>query len=414
MLGDSSSVFIGLRYTLARKRSRSVTFMSRIAMVGIVLGVALLILVLSVMNGFDKELRERILAIMPQVTLYQQANDNQTTWQSLRQQILQHDDIAAAAPFVELQGMVNVGKATQPLLLYGIEPSLEKTVSIVHRFLDQDDCHMLSDYSNDIILGKSLAEKLHLNAGDKLNLIIPRLDGQSQRAAIRRVTLLTTFNSGTEIDHSLAFMNLSFAQELLSSPGAVSGLHIKVHDLFHAPRVASELRSQLPFYYYPRDWTQTHGNIYYAIQMSKRLVSLLLFLIVAIAAFNVVSTLMMVVIDNQSDIAVLRTLGTSRRQIMAIFMVQGVVITVMGLFIGVCLGLLLSITIGDVIAFIESIFAIDFLQSDIYPVSYVPADIHWQDTITVVLITLAMSLTATLYPAWRATKVEPAQVLRYD
>lgn len=424
----SVSVLLGLRYTIARQRSRSVAFISRITMAGIVLGVSLLITVLSVMNGFDKELRERILQIMPQVTLYQTGGLQQ--WPALRQQLLNDDRIVGVSPFVELQGMVNVGKQTEPALIYGIHAELESTTSIIHDFLQPETRTALAASSDAIVLGKGLAERLQVTTGRRVSLIIPRMDGEAQSPAIRRLEVIDILNTGTEIDDALALMDLSSAASLSSvlvsssvssslseSDGsglAVSGLHIRLQDLFAAAGVAGHLQMQLPYGFYTTNWTRTHGNIYYAIQMSKKLVSLLLFLIIAIAAFNVVSTLVMVVLDKQSDIAILRTLGASNRQIIGLFMVQGTVISVIGTAVGTLLGVGLAVFIQDIVLFIERTWTIQFLKSDIYPISYLPSQLLVSDVLLVILVSVLMSFLATLYPAWRAAKVLPAEALRYD
>jgi lipoprotein-releasing system permease protein len=409
---DSVSTLLGLRYTLGRQRSRSVAFISRIAMVGIILGVSLLIVVLSVMNGFDKELRERILRIMPQVTVYHA--QGLSDWSSLRQQLLNHEKITAVSPFVELQGMINVAKKTEPLLIYGVDPELELSTSILHQFLPPKTLPTLAQDQRLIVLGRGLAENIDVKKGDTVSIIIPRAEGKSQAAVVRRLQVLALLDTGTEVDTSLAIMGIEAAAALSVFPASVSGLHIKVDDLFLAASVAQDLQAQLPYGFYTTDWTRTHGNIYYAIQMSKNLVSLLLLLIIAIAAFNVVSTLVMAVIDKQSDIAILKTLGASKRQIVAVFMIQGTVISIIGTLLGVLLGVLLAIFITDIVQLIELVFGVHFLKGDIYPVSYLPSNLRWLDVLLVVLVSLAMSFIATLYPAWRAASIQPAETLRYD
>lgn len=428
----SISLLVGLRYTLARQRSRSVAFISRVAMLGIVLGVSLLIVVLSVMNGFDKELRERILRIMPQVTLYH--SQGVEDWSSTRQQLLANDQITEASPFVELQGMANKGKNTEPLLIYGVHPELETTTSIIHTFLQPDTLSRLAgegdtfaegvvaekaeaerkEAGKSVVLGYNLAESLGVTLGDTISVIIPRAEGQQERVAVSRLQVIDILKTGTEVDRSLAIMGLKAAARLSVHPSRVSGLHIATNDLFSAPYIAQNLQSQLPYGFYTTDWTRTHGNIYYAIQMSKNLVSLLLMLIIAIAAFNVVSTLVMVVIDKQSDIAILKTMGASRQQVLGVFMVQGMIISVIGTIIGVVLGVILAVSVQDLVVLIERLFNVHFLKSDIYPVSYLPSDLLLSDVLLVVLVSIVMSVLATLYPAWRAARVAPAEALRYD
>lgn len=438
VLSNSVSLLLGLRYTIARQRSRSVAFISRVTMMGIVLGVSLLIVVLSVMNGFDKELRERILQIMPQVTLYQ--TGGMQDWSSLREQLLSNEQIIGVSPFVELQAMVNVGKNTEPTLIYGIDHQLESTTSIIHQFLQPETRLTLTNNKDAIVLGRGLADTLGVNIGSKVSIIVPRAEGQSVPPAIRRLQVIDVLNTGTEIDAALALMDIRVAaslsvygESIYEEPTygkpisadeksnntdnwslIVSGVHLKLDDLFAAASLANNLQAQLPYGFYTTNWTRTHGNIYYAIQMSKKLVSLLLLLIIAIAAFNVVSTLVMVVLDKQSDIAILRTLGASNRQVIAVFMVQGTVISVIGTAIGVCVGVVLAWFVQDIVVFIEALLSVQFLKSDIYPISYLPAQLLWFDVLLVMAVSLSMSFLATLYPAWRATKVLPAEALRYD
>ncbi|MGH1484969.1 MAG: lipoprotein-releasing ABC transporter permease subunit [Cellvibrionaceae bacterium] len=411
------SLFIGLRYTLTRRRSRSVSFISAIAMTGIVLGVALLITVLSVMNGFDKELKERILNIMPQVTLYYPSTNNSSKlndWKALRQTVLESERVLAATPFVELQVMLHQGRNTQPALVYGMDAEYETTVSSINDYLGSDTLKTLNNSAQVIALGSGLAKKLNVNLNDAITVIVPRAENTQQPPAIQRLTVVDIFTTGTELDHSLALLGLNKAASLNNGSTEVSGLHIKVDDLFAAAQVASMLRAELPIGFYTSDWTRTHGNIYYAIRMSKSLVSLLLLLIIAIAAFNVVSTLVMVVVDKQKDIAVLRTLGISNGQVTAIFIVQGAVIGVIGTIIGALLGILLALSVENMVASLESFLGIKFLESDIYPVSFLPSSLQFNDIVLVCFVSLMMSLLATIYPARKAASLQPADALRYD
>ena len=404
--------FIGLRYILARKRSHSVSFIAGIAMAGLILGVALLIVVLSVMNGFDKELRERILKIVPQISLYHSQGISQ--WQQLQPELIAHSKVVAAAPFVELQGIISAGKKAEPALIYGVTATHEGDVSIIQRYLTEGTLAALNARPNTLSMGKGLAEKLGLAVGDSVTLVVPKSGQQRRAPSIAMVDIIDIFTTQTELDQSLVLMGLAPAAGLTDDPTTITGMRIKVEDLFSAPLVADELRQSLPYGFYTSNWTRTHGNIYHAVQLSKKLVGLLLVLIIAIAAFNVVSTLVMVVVDKQSAVAILRTLGMTSREIMIIFIVQGAVIGVVGTVLGTVLGLGLSLGVQGFVDVIESLFGVTFLKADIYPISYLPSQIVYSDVMMVAGVGLLMSLLATIYPAWKAASIKPAQALRYE
>jgi len=408
-----TSVFIGLRYLLQRKRSRSVSFISAIAMTGIVLGVGLLITVLSVMNGFDRELRERILNIIPQVTVVNRSGIED--WEIEREALLKVPDVLGVAPFIEVQTLINVGRATKPALVYGMDSELESTVSRITQFLSANTLSVLDSSDNAIVLGEKLAQTLNISVGDTLTIIAPRGSSSSGRApAILRAELIDTLATGTELDHSFGLMGLISAAPLSTQLSGISGFHIKVDSLFSASTVAARLDNRLSLDYRVSDWTQTHGNIYLAIQMSKSLVGLLLFLIIAIAAFNVVSTMVMVVVDKQTDIAILQTMGLSTQQVMRVFIVQGVIIGVFGTLGGVLLGLLLANFVDEGVSLLERLLDIRFLQSDIYPVDFLPSAVQTNDVVAVAAISLIMCFISTLYPAWKASTINPGMVLRHD
>ena len=405
-------LFIGLRYTRSRRSSQLVSFISAISIVGLSLGVGLLIVVLSVMNGFEKELRERILGIVPQAALYHRAGLED--WQDLQRQLLLDPSVKGAAPFVQLQGMISFRAEAAPVSIYGIEPHFEAQISVVENYLPAGALQLLSQNAAGLILGKGVADKLGLEKGKRVTLIVPQPRLKNRPPAFIQLDLLAILSSGTELDNSLALINLQTASELSPFPGRVAGLRLQFDNLFEAPGKINQIVGSLPFGYYGSDWTRTHGNLYHAIQISKSLVGLLLLLIIAIAAFNVVSTLVMVVVDKQGDIAILRTLGAGSRDIMTIFMVQGSLIGVIGTGFGLIVGLSLSLCVQDLVAWLEHILHIQFLKSDVYPISYLPADIRASDVAVVAITALVMSFLATLYPAWRASQINPAQALRYE
>lgn len=428
------SLFVGLRYAGARRRAQLVSFISGISILGLMVGVGLLLTVLSVMNGFEKELKDRILGIMPHGAIYHRYGVDD--WLSLQQRLESNPSIKAAAPFVELQAMLSVGRKVKPAGLYGIDISAESEVSVIAEFVGESVFSQLGNDNNSsqplaesqiyednhddshqipgIVLGKGLAESLSVAEGDRITVLVPNGQGRRALPKYKSLKLVGVIDSGTELDYSLALIDLDTASALSDFPGRVSGLRVKTLDLFDAPSIIHDQVRSMEYGYYGSDWTRTHGNLFHAVQMSKNLVGLLLFLIVAIAAFNVVSTLVMVVVDKQSDIAILKTLGASRSDIMAIFMVQGCVIGALGTALGVLFGLIGSLFAQDGVALVERLFQIDFLNAEIYPVSYLPSQIQWPDFVLVSVVSLLMSLVATVYPAWRASRIEPADALRYE
>ncbi len=406
------SWLVGRRYTLSWQHSHLLAFISRISVASLIVGVALLILVMSIMNGFDKELRERILQILPQATIYSHRGIENPDL--IISQLKTHPEFVAAAPFVKLEGLLSHGAKVAPVGLFGIDPKLEPTTSTLENFLQENKLPALTELSQGIILGAELARTLTAGIGDTLTLILPRSGSNRGQSKISRLTIIDILNSGTEIDNKLALMNITAASALYDYPGRVSGIRVQVHDLFRASQTIFEMSRTLPPGFYGTDWTRTHGNLYQAIKMSKKLVSLLLFLLVAIAAFNLVSTLIMVVVDKQGDIAILRTLGASTREIIGIFIVQGGLIGAVGVFGGILLGVLLSYVVTPFIAWLESVLGVQFLHSDVYPVSYLPSELLWSDVFVVGVTALLLSFIASLYPAWRASRVLPAEALRYE
>lgn len=418
------SLFIGLRYTAAKRRNQLVSFISAISMAGLVLGVALLITVLSVMSGFDREMRDKILGLMPQGAIYHQTGiDN---WTALSEELLAHPNVTAVSPFIRLQALATYRQQVTTLALFGIDPEREQRVSIIGDHLQPQSLATLAQGGNRVILAAGVADTLQRGIGDTVRLVVPSASGGAARIA--ELTIVDVFRTGTEVDNSLALVNLVTAAELKSGDVSTStllsassseslrvdGIKLKMDELLVAPKVVRELVYQLPYGYFGSDWTRTHGNLFQAIQMSKQMVGLLLFLIIAIAAFNVVSTLVMVVIDKQADIAILRTQGMSSTAIVMAFMTQGTLIGVVGVGIGTALGVGLSLVVTDVVAWFERFSGVQFLKSDVYPISYLPSDLRWEDVLMVATVGLLMSCLATLYPAWRAAKVKPADALRHE
>lgn len=408
------SFFIGLRYTASRRHSQLVSFISSISIVGLIISVALLVVVLSVMNGFDKELRERILAILPQASI--QHINNLEEWPNVRGWLLDQPGIEAAAPFVQLGGMVEFQRRVAPLLINGVDLELERTVSSIDQFLSVEQLGVLAAEDNNgaIILGRGLADRLGVAEGDRVKIIIPQGADPGMRPQVEGLRVAGIVNTGTEVDQGLALANMATAQALAGLGERVSGIKLKVDDLFNVESIIYPIIRGMPSGYTATTWVRSKGNLYQAIQMSKNLVGLLLFLIIGIAAFNLVSTLVMVTVDKQGDIAILRTLGASTQRIMAIFMVQGSVIGLLGTGLGLGLGLLLALVVQDFVQWIETLFNFQFLQSDVYPISFVPVAIRGGDLIAIAAVALFLSFVATLYPAWRASRTKPAEALRFE
>lgn len=410
----SLPLLIGFRYLSAKRRNHFISFISASSMVGMTLGVAVLILVLSVMNGFDRELRERILGMVPHGVIYERGGIQD--WQALVKQVESFPGIVSAAPLTRLQGMMAYQGRVQGAMVTGIEPSAEANVSILPNHLVEGDLASLHDGGFNIVMGEILARRLNLTIGDKVTLMLPEatLSPAGILPRIKRLTVTGIFSVGAELDANLAVIHIQDARKLARLAGQAQALRIKTTDLFEAPKIVWELVSQLEGVYSGSDWTRTHGNLFQAIKMEKTMIGLLLLIIVAVAAFNIISTLVMVVTDKQSDIAILRTMGASPRTILQIFMVQGLAIGFVGVAIGTILGIVSALTVSDIIAWIERISGVQFLNGDVYFISYLPSQLLWTDVAMITSSALILSFLATIYPAVRASKIQPAEALRYE
>ncbi len=384
-------------------------------MVGLTLGVSVLIIVLSVMNGFDRELKQRVLGMVPHATITA-AGGGIDDWEELVNTIPEKDDIEAAAPFVDAQGMLTNGDQVRGTLVYGIDPEHEKKVSIISDHMTQGGLEDLQTGEFGILLGEILANYLGVSVGDKVTMVLPEasvnLAGVLPR--LKRFTVVGTFSVGADVDGNLAYAHREDLARFLRVPEGVTGIRLKMDDLFAAPKLAWDVAVTLPGRYYVQDWTRTHGRLFQAIQMEKTMVGLLLTLIVAVAAFNIVSTLVMVVTDKQGDIAILRTFGASPKMIMGIFMVQGSLIGVIGTILGVLLGIIGALNVSEIVSALETLLGVHFLSPDVYFISYLPSELMWQDIVVISVSGLLMSFLATLYPAWRASRTQPAEALRYE
>ncbi len=410
-------VFIGARYTRAKRRNHFVSFISLTSMIGLALGVIVMIVVLSVMNGFDHEMRTRVLGMVPHATI--ESSKPISDWQALAAKVKQNPAVLEVAPYTQMQGLVTNDGKVQKMLLNGVDPAEERKVTILDRFIKQGSLDDLKSGDFGIMLGDNAANKLGVKVGDKVTFVTPEVSvtpaGMFPR--MKRFTVTGIFHVGAgEIDGYLGLTNLQDLARLHRwQPDQVQGVRLKFADLFQAPRVAWEITQNLGDQdYYARDWTRTHGNLYQAIGMEKSMIGLLLLLIVAVAAFNIISTLVMVVNDKRGDIAILRTLGSTPGQIMRIFMVQGTVIGVIGTLVGAILGMLAALNVSAAIALLEKIIGHKFLNPDVYFIDYLPSQLMANDVFMVCGAALVLSFLATLYPAWRAARTQPAEALRYE
>jgi len=409
-------LYVGLRYTRAKRRNHFISFISAISMLGIMLGIVALIVVLSVMNGFHKEIQERILGMASHATLTDPHGD-MANWREVMEAVRTHPAVVGAAPFVELQAMLVNGSEVSGALLRGILPEEEDQVADLRKDMISGSVDDLKAGEFNIVLGQELAAVLGVGVGGKVTVVTPQISatpiGIMPRLKAFNVTGLFAVGM-SDYDRGAAFMHLKDAAKLMSLGDGVTGVRLKLTDLFDAPRLSREIAYDLGGPYRVIDWTQHHKNFFAALRTEKRMMSIILFLIVAVAAFNIVSTLVMVVTDKRSDIAILRTLGASPGRVMSIFIVQGTAIGVVGTLLGVVGGVLLAINVESIVAWIEGLFDIHFLDPNIYYISQMPSDVRMGDVLRVAGGAFLMSVVATLYPAWRAARTDPAEALRYE
>lgn len=408
---------IARRYTFAFGKGYLSTFLSMLSMVGLILAIALLIIVLSVMNGFDKEMRERILGLVPHITVYSHLPIE--AWQEKAAIISAHPEVRSVSAFSQFDALIMRGADIATARFIGLQISDSGSdVNLTKHLNPRELSSFLSDPKG-MILGEAIANKLGIVPGDKVTLLIPGTSGegfaQSARGAqYETVTLRATLATGTELDQSAALVHLDLASSIAGLGSAVNGIRVSTSELFDVSRIGWELVNNLPTGFYVTNWMMTHGNLYSAIQLSRDLISILLFSIIGVAAFNVVSSLVLVVFDKRGDIAILRTLGISRFKIASIFVAQGAMIGCVGVAIGSVLGLLGSLVITDLVGMLERVLDIHFLNTDVYPVSFLPVEILAQDILFVGGTAFAMCILAAIYPALRASRLAPASVLNQE
>jgi len=408
--------FIGFRYIRAKRRNHFISFITLISMLGIALGVTALITVISVMNGFETELRERILGMTAHATIRGEGG-RLSNWPEVAQVAAQHPQVIGYAPYIQGEGMLSHGQEVSATLIRGILPEEEPQVSEVGEKMVYGRLADLQPGGFGVVLGKELARALGVMRGDKVTLIIPQasVTPAGLLPRMRRFTVVGVFEAGMyEYDSSLAILHIEDAARLFRMPGQVSGVRLKLADMFQSMTVSRDLVQLLPGDYWVGDWTRQHANFFRAVEIEKTTMFIILTLIVAVAAFNLVSTLVMVVVDKEADIAILRTLGATPWRIMSIFVIQGAVIGVIGTLLGVLGGVALANNIDTIVPAIEHLFNVQFLSAEVYYISELPSEMEKNDVITIGLVALGLSLLATLYPAWRASRVQPAEALRYE
>ena len=408
--------FIGLRYTRSRQRTRFISVISLISIVGIALGMTVLITVLSVFNGFQREVRTRMLSAVAHIQV-SGITDTLPDWQKIATAAKKHPEVKATAPYVLAQGLLTSGGKVQGAFLRGVLPELEDTVADLGRNMRSGNLAALKSGEFNIVLGEALARSLGVAPGEVIVLVAPQ--GQVTPAGViprlRQFTVVGTFNVGHyEIDSTLALIHMEDAQRLYRLGDHVSGVRIKIDDLFRAQFVARELLRLLPASVSVTDWTRMNATYFRAVDLEKRMMSLLLFFIIAIAAFNLVSSLFMVVKEKNSDIAILRTLGASPGGVMRVFMIQGVIIGVVGVFFGIVFGIIGALNVDVIVRFVEQLFGFKFLPQEVYQITDLPSELRYTDVVATALISFTLSGLATIYPAWRASKVNPAEALRYE
>ena len=410
---------IGLRYTRSGRRTgrkdRFVSFISATSVVSIALGVMALIIVLSVMNGFQTQVRDRMLSVIPHIQI-SSGTGPVSDWRSLAAVAEKNSEVRGAAPFVEGQGLISPGDRVIGTMVEGVDPKEEVKASEVASTMPAGTLDSLTPGSFHAVIGSVLAARLGVAPGDKIALVVPQ--GTTTPAGmiprVRTLTVSGIFTAGHfEYDSTMLFMNIEDAAALFRTGGPM-GVRVRVADMQEAPAVAESLMKSLPPGYFARDWTVENKTWFAAVQVEKRMMSIILFLIVLVGAFGLVSTLVMTVTEKQSDIAILRTLGASPGSIMKIFMIQGAVIGVIGVASGVAIGLLIACNLGSIVSAIEAVFHVEFLPQSIYLISGMPSEPRASDIIPIAVFSLFLSLAATVYPSWRASRIRPAEALRYE
>ena len=402
---------LALRYTLGHHRSRLGNFITLVSALGLVLGVAMLITVLSVMNGFDKEMRERILVVIPHIRLFQTDTQARAQWQSDAFTLSSHPEVQSVSPYTELNILLRHQGKVEPGLLYALNPEIELKQNHFAQALGQELLESLSTQSG-LVLGAGLSERLGIEQGDTLTAMVYQASSKRLQASAFKV--IGVFHSGTELDQALAVSSFKGLAQIPGQSSTPQGLRVQTASIFQAHALGRQLQNSLPLGYRVSTWQQTHGNLYEAIQMSRYLVSLIVLLILAIAAFNLIATLMISSADKQGEIAILKTLGAEPASLARVFALQGLFVGLLGSMVGGLIGVLVSLNMTSITSVAERALGFKLLNSEVYPLDYLPSYLDWPQSAFVVAIAVVLSVLAALYPAWQVSKVKAAQVLRYE
>ncbi len=407
-------IFVGLRYLRARRLSRAVSFISLMSLLGVAVGVAALIVVISVMNGFENELRHRLLAMTSHATV-SGPDGRLEQWQQAVGSARGQPGVAGAAPYVEIQGMLGNGASLKAVLVRGVDPAAESGVSRVDDNMLVGDLESLHEHGHGIILGRLLAAQLGVAPGDSVTLMVPKVQGAGLIPRLRRFTVTGVFEVGMqEQDGVLALIDLRDAAEILGLGDAVNGVRLRLDNLFSAPAVSRQVASALGPGFVARDWTEENASYFRAVRIEKTMMTIILSLVVAVAAFNIVATLVMVVTDKRSEIAILRTMGLSAGGVMRAFLVQGVVIGLVGTILGAALGIPVALNVEVIAGGLERLMGMEIMPADLYYITRLPSDVRAPDVVRILVLAFLLCAGSTLYPAFRASRTEPAEALRYD
>ncbi len=409
---NSLALQIGVRYARSQAKNRFIRFISASSTIGIALGVCVLIWVLSAMNGFENELKNRLLSIVPHVEFSSVDASGIQNWRQIAQQINQHEEVLGVAPFIRFSGLIQYSDELKPVEIRGIDWQAEQAVSDLVQYVKPE---YIANFKREegLILGISLAESLNLKVGDSVQILVPQVDKNKRLLSpkLLNLKLVGVLESGGQLDHTFGFTQLDVAAQATGWTLGVQGIRLKIDDVFNAAKIAREIGYTLPVYVYVQDWTRQYGHVYNDIQLVRSIMYIILALVIAVACFNIVSTLVMAVNEKQGDIAILRTMGMAKSNIVQTFMLQGLYHGLLGTSVGVILGVLGGLYLGDFIALIENLFGFHLLSGDIYFIDFLPTKLNWHDVWITASVAIVMSLVATIYPSLKAARVEPAQVV---